>query len=84
MLNFYPYGVLSLHKHINLNRINHHLGEELFDNLLVLRFSNLVFEPLWSRNYIRNVQIVFSEDFGIAGRGRCKSIPDLVFLCRYL
>lgn len=35
----------------------------------VLRFSNLIFEPLWSRKYIRNVQIVFSEDFGTEGRG---------------
>lgn len=50
-------------------RINHHLGEELIENLLVLRFSNLVFERLWSRNYIRNVQIIFSEDEGVEGRG---------------
>lgn len=35
----------------------------------VLRFSNLIFEPLWSRQYIRNVQVVFSEDFGTEGRG---------------
>ncbi|XP_075647160.1 glucose-6-phosphate 1-dehydrogenase, chloroplastic-like [Castanea sativa] len=51
-------------------RIDHHLGEELVENLLVLRFSNLVFQPLWSRNYIRNVQLIFSEDFGTEGRGR--------------
>ena len=37
--------------------------------LQVLRFANLVFEPLWSRNYIRNVQVIFSEDFGTEGRG---------------
>lgn len=40
------------------------------ENLLVLRFSNLVFEPLWSRNYIRNVQLIFSEDSGTEGQGR--------------
>ncbi|KAF2292456.1 hypothetical protein GH714_023008 [Hevea brasiliensis] len=51
-------------------RINHHMGEELVENLLVLRFSNLIFQPLWSRNYIRNVQFIFSEDFGAEKRGR--------------
>ncbi|WZZ08670.1 hypothetical protein YC2023_094591 [Brassica napus] len=50
-------------------RIDHYLGKELVENLSVLRFSNLVFEPLWSRNYIRNVQLIFSEDFGTEGRG---------------
>ncbi|WVZ84219.1 hypothetical protein U9M48_031273 [Paspalum notatum var. saurae] len=50
-------------------RIDHYLGKELVENLSVLRFSNLVFEPLWSRQYIRNVQIIFSEDFGTEGRG---------------
>ncbi|KAL9264384.1 Glucose-6-phosphate 1-dehydrogenase, chloroplastic-like protein [Drosera capensis] len=50
-------------------RIDHYLGKELVENLSVLRFSNLVFEPLWSRNYIHNVQLIFSEDFGTEGRG---------------
>ncbi|GMH12566.1 hypothetical protein Nepgr_014407 [Nepenthes gracilis] len=50
-------------------RIDHYLGKELVENLSVLRFSNLVFEPLWSRNFIRNVQLIFSEDFGTEGRG---------------
>ncbi|XP_063950429.1 glucose-6-phosphate 1-dehydrogenase, chloroplastic isoform X2 [Daucus carota subsp. sativus] len=50
-------------------RIDHYLGKEIVENLSVLRFSNLVFEPLWSRNYIRNVQLIFSEDFGTDGRG---------------
>ncbi|KAJ4975617.1 hypothetical protein NE237_000723 [Protea cynaroides] len=50
-------------------RIDHYLGKELVENLSVLRFSNLVFEPLWSRNYIRNVQLIFSENFGTEGRG---------------
>ena len=40
-----------------------------FGALQVLRFANLVFEPLWSRQYIRNVQVIFSEDFGTEGRG---------------
>ena len=50
-------------------RIDHYLGKELIENLTVLRFANLVFEPLWSRQYIRNVQVIFSEDFGTEGRG---------------
>uniref|UniRef100_A0A3B6QEF1 Glucose-6-phosphate 1-dehydrogenase n=1 Tax=Triticum aestivum TaxID=4565 RepID=A0A3B6QEF1_WHEAT len=50
-------------------RIDHYLGKELVENLSVLRFSNLVFQPLWSRDYIRNVQLIFSEDFGTEGRG---------------
>ena len=50
-------------------RIDHYLGKELIENLTVLRFSNLIFEPLWCRDYIRNVQVIFSEDFGTEGRG---------------
>ncbi|KAK3033362.1 hypothetical protein RJ639_034412, partial [Escallonia herrerae] len=50
-------------------RIDHYLGKELVENLSVLRFSNLIFEPLWSRQYIRNVQLIFAEDFGTEGRG---------------
>ncbi|KAL5218553.1 hypothetical protein ABZP36_019237 [Zizania latifolia] len=62
----------SLKKYLDeeqIFRIDHYLGKELVENLSVLRFSNLVFEPLWSRNYIRNVQLIFSEDFGTEGRG---------------
>ncbi|KAK3035863.1 hypothetical protein RJ639_033000 [Escallonia herrerae] len=50
-------------------RIDHYLGKELVENLSVLRFSNLIFEPLWSRQFIRNVQLIFAEDFGTEGRG---------------
>lgn len=50
-------------------RIDHYLGKELIENLTVLRFANLVFEPLWTRQYIRNVQVIFSENFGTEGRG---------------
>ena len=50
-------------------RIDHYLGKELIENLTVLRFSNIMFQPLWNRNYIRNVQINFSENFGTEGRG---------------
>lgn len=53
----------------NTYRIDHYLGKELIENLTVLRFSNIIFQPLWSRQYIRNVQINFSENFGTEGRG---------------
>ncbi|KAI4965340.1 hypothetical protein ZWY2020_054775 [Hordeum vulgare] len=43
---------------------------DLIENLTVLRFSNLVFEPLWSRKYIRNVQVVFSEETSTETQGR--------------
>lgn len=62
----------GLSKHLKeeqIYRIDHYLGKELIENLTVLRFANLVFEPLWSRQYIRNVQVIFSEDFGTEGRG---------------
>lgn len=47
---------LSVYPHC---RIDHMLGRNLIENLTVLRFSNLVFEPLWKRTYIRNVQVVY-------------------------
>ena len=50
-------------------RIDHYLGKEMVQNLLVLRFSNLAFQPLWSRQVINNVTITFKEDFGTEGRG---------------
>ncbi|KAI3448454.1 hypothetical protein Pfo_005119 [Paulownia fortunei] len=48
-----------------LYRIDHLLGRNTIENLSVLRFSNLVFMPLWNRNYIRNVQVILSEDLGL-------------------
>jgi glucose-6-phosphate 1-dehydrogenase len=50
-------------------RIDHYLGKELIENLTVLRFSNLVFQPLWNRQFIKDVQIIWSENFGVEGRG---------------
>ena len=49
-------------------RIDHYLGKETVQNLLVFRFANAIFEPLWSRNYIDNVQITVSESVSIAER----------------
>ncbi len=50
-------------------RIDHYLGKETVQNLLVLRFANAIFEPLWNRRYIDHVQISVSESLGVEGRG---------------
>jgi glucose-6-phosphate 1-dehydrogenase len=50
-------------------RIDHYLGKETVQNILVFRFANGIFEPLWNRNYIDHVQITAAEDIGIEGRG---------------
>jgi glucose-6-phosphate 1-dehydrogenase len=49
-------------------RIDHYLGKETVQNLLVFRFANAIFEPLWNRNYIDHVQITVAEDIGLNGR----------------
>jgi glucose-6-phosphate 1-dehydrogenase len=54
----------------NIFRLDHYLGKETVQNMLVFRFANTVFEPIWNRRYVDNVQITFSEDIGIEGRGR--------------
>ncbi|MBL7077025.1 MAG: glucose-6-phosphate dehydrogenase [Kiritimatiellae bacterium] len=50
-------------------RIDHYLGKEVIQNLLVLRFANRIFEPLWNREHIRSVQISWAEQLGVEGRG---------------
>ena len=50
-------------------RIDHFLGKEALQNLMVYRFSNTILEPIWNRHYIRGVQITLAEDFGVEGRG---------------
>ncbi len=52
-----------------LFRIDHYLGKETVQNLLYLRFANSIYEPLWNRNYIDNVQITVAEKVGVEGRG---------------
>jgi glucose-6-phosphate 1-dehydrogenase len=50
-------------------RIDHFLGKEAVQNLMIFRFSNTVLEPIWNRHYVRGVQITMAEDFGVGGRG---------------
>ncbi len=50
-------------------RIDHYLGKETVQNLLVLRFANSIFEPIWNRNYIDHVQITVAEEVDVGSRG---------------
>ncbi len=51
-------------------RIDHYLGKEMVQNLLVLRFANQFFEPLWNSKYIEKMELLWTEDLGVYGRGK--------------
>jgi glucose-6-phosphate 1-dehydrogenase len=61
LLNYYPED--------QIYRIDHYLGKETVQNILVTRFSNQIFEPLWNRNYIHHVEITGAESIGVEKRG---------------
>ncbi len=50
-------------------RIDHYLGKETVQNIIAFRFGNGIFEPLWNRRYVNNVQITAAESIGVEGRG---------------
>jgi glucose-6-phosphate 1-dehydrogenase len=50
-------------------RIDHYLGKETVQNIMVFRFANAVFEPIWNRRYVDHVQITAAESVGVEGRG---------------
>jgi len=61
-----------IHRHYpedRVYRIDHFLGKEALQNLMVYRFSNTILEPIWNRHYISGVQITMAESFGVEGRG---------------
>lgn len=76
-----PFGVdLSSARHLNgevlkvfdesqVYRIDHYLGKETVQNLLVFRFANGIFEPIWNRNYVDHIQITAAETVGVENRG---------------
>ena len=60
--------LLEVFEEPQIFRIDHYLGKETVQNLLALRFANVLFEPVWNRNYVDHVQITAAEDIGIGGR----------------
>lgn len=76
-----PFGTdLATARHLNeavhkvfrerqVYRIDHYLGKETVQNILVLRFANAIFEPIWNRNYIDHVQITAAEEVQVGRRG---------------
>src|SRR5205085_7831702 len=60
--------VLDVFDESQVFRIDHYLGKETVQNLMALRFSNALFEPVWNRNFVDYVQITAAEDLGIEGR----------------
>ena len=63
-------------------RIDHYLGKETVQSLLVQRFANSIFEPIWNRNYVSSVQITVSENLGVGSRGgyydRSGALRDMI------
>ncbi|HMF25018.1 MAG TPA: glucose-6-phosphate dehydrogenase, partial [Pseudolabrys sp.] len=62
--------ILKVLSEDQIYRIDHFLGKETVQNILVLRFANGIFEPLWSRDHIDHVQITAAETVGVEARGR--------------
>src|SRR5439155_13589698 len=62
----------ELHRHFEerqIFRIDHYLAKETVQNILAVRFTNTIFEPLWNRRYVDHVQITVAEELGVEHRG---------------
>jgi glucose-6-phosphate 1-dehydrogenase len=74
--------VLEVFEESQVFRIDHYLGKETVQSMMALRFANILFEPVWNRNYVDHVQITAAEAMGIEGRAgyyeRAGALRDLV------
>ncbi len=64
------HGLLRLLAERQIYRIDHYLGKETVQNILMFRFANLIFEPVWNRNYIDSVEITVAETVGVEHRAK--------------
>jgi len=75
-------GLTALAAESQIYRIDHYLGKETVQNILVFRFGNGIFEPIWNRRYIDHVQITVAETLGVEARGhyydRTGALRDMV------
>ena len=62
-------SLMEQYRENQIYRIDHYLGKETVQNLLVTRFSNSIFEPLWNRNYVHRIEITSAEHVGVEKRG---------------
>ncbi|MDF2547636.1 MAG: glucose-6-phosphate dehydrogenase [Anaerosolibacter sp.] len=74
--------IVQVFQEENTYRIDHYLGKEMLQNIMVLRFANMIFEPLWNNRFIDHIQITSSETVGVENRGdyyeRSGAMRDMV------
>lgn len=61
--------ILKIFKEEQVFRIDHYLGKETVQNIMIMRFANGIYEPIWNRNFIHHIEVTSSEDIGVEGRG---------------